>query len=226
MLMGATGGYSRLLGRAGHSVIVIDIDSTALAAVSNRYGGVHVAAARGENLPFDPGCFDLVLSIQNFHTVDPDRALREWARVLRPEGRIGLAYLTRDDSVPWVRKLKRIVQEALPDAMSTDLRAQSIAALNSSTCFSSLETTSYRLWVPSTREQLQDSARRAPGAHEAAEDHVQAMVEAVGQLYDEYARTPEPLMLPYEIRCWRAKVDRSGLTSPLSTPHKGLSISL
>ena len=33
----------------------------------------------------------------------------------------------------------------------------------------------------------------------------------VGALYDDYARVPDPLMLPFQTSCWRAEVDHSKL---------------
>jgi hypothetical protein len=36
-------------------------------------------------------------------------------------------------------------------------------------------------------------------------------VAEVGAIYDEYARVPDPLMLPFQTSCWRAEVDHSKL---------------
>ncbi len=226
LMVGAADGYAPVLAEAGHAVMVADPDSSALTALAGRRSGIHIVAARGESLPFDPDCFDLVLAIQNFHTFAPGLALSEWARVLRSQGRIGLAYLTRDDSVPWVKKLKRIIQTALPQAMTSDHGADSLTALIGSPHFPVVEQTSFRLWVPSTRDQLQNSARQAPGARSAPPDQLSAMVEEVGQLYDEYARVPDPLMLPYQIRCWRATVHRLGTRPSPAPTDEGLTISL
>ena len=215
-----------LLAKQGHDVTVVDRDVALVSAVRQRYPELHVVAGRGEALPFDPGLFDVVVSIQNFHTFAPGLALGEWARVLRPQGRIGVAYLTRDDSVPWVRKLKRIVQTYLPEAMTSDFGAGSVSALDGSVYFPVVKHVSFRLWVPSSRIQLQDSARHAAGAENLAEGQLFAMLEEIGRLYDEYARVPDPLLLPYRIQCWKAKVDQSELTAAMIRGEDGLSISL
>jgi hypothetical protein len=34
----------------------------------------------------------------------------------------------------------------------------------------------------------------------------------VGELYDSSARSPEPLLLPFQASCWRAMVDHSQLS--------------
>jgi SAM-dependent methyltransferase len=205
---------------------MVDPDARALSQVAGRRLWVHVVAATAESLPFDPGCFDTVLSIQNFHTFAPGLALGEWARVLKPAGRVGLAYITRDDSVPWVKKLKRIVQSYLPSAMSHHYMTDSFAALNGSMYFPVVRQTSFRLWVPSTRSQLQDSALNARGAGDLPAGQLDTMLEEIGRLYDEYARIPDPLLLPYQIRCWGAEVDQSELTSSVIAEETGLHISL
>ena len=37
------------------------------------------------------------------------------------------------------------------------------------------------------------------------------LMSEVGALYDTSARTPDPLMLPFQTSCWRVKVDHSKL---------------
>jgi len=226
LLIGAAGDYAPMLARAGHVVTVADPDPTVLSLLAAHRSWIHVVAARGESLPFDPCCFSVILAVQNFHTFAPGLALAEWARVLRPQGRIGLAYLTRDNSVPWVQKLRRIVQGYLPTAMTSDYGVESVSALVGSTYFRQVEKMSHRLWLASTRAQLQASARQAPGADELSLDQLDAMSEQIGVLYDEYARVPDPLHLPYQIQCWRAQVDQSELTASLIPGDDHLSISL
>jgi SAM-dependent methyltransferase len=135
LLIGGRGGYISPLLQAGHAVTVIDPDIRTLVALRKRWPQAHVVSADTANLPFDPQCFSAVLSIQGFHLVDPLPTLREWARVLRAEGRVALAYFTRDDSVPWVKKLKTIINSRLPDAMRGDYGAESIRTVDESAYF-------------------------------------------------------------------------------------------
>ena len=225
LLIGASSGYASLLARSGHSVTVVDSNAGGLAALTRQVPGIHVVAGKAESLPLDPSCFAVVLAIQNFHTFAPGLALGEWARVLSAEGRVALAYVARDDSVPWVKKLKRIVQYYLPHAMSSDYGSYSATALSSAIYFPRVEKRSFRLWIPSTRAQLQDNACQTLGADELEDSRRESMLAEIGELYDEYARVPEPLMLPYQIQCWRAEVDQSTLTSTLIPGDDGFSIS-
>jgi len=214
LMVGASESYASVLTRAGHSVTVIDPDEKATAQLSAQRFWVHVAVARAEALPFDPSCFSTVLAIQSFHTVDAKRALPQWARALNEGGRVALVYVIRDDSVPWVKKLKGIVQSHLPQAMTSDYGTESVSGLEDSIYFPRIEKTSFRLWVPSTRAQLQESARQAPGAAELPPEELALMLDEIGRLYDRYARAPEPMLLPYQILCWRAQVERVELSSP------------
>jgi len=226
LLVGASGVYASHLADAGHSVTVVDRDPRELRSIADQRPEIHIVAAHAESLPFDPCNFSTVLAIQNFHTFAPGLALSEWARVLRSQGWIGLAYLSRDDSVPWVKRLKRIVQSYLPGAMTGDHGASSVSALFESAFFPYIEEATFRMWMPSTRAQLQDSARQAVGVEDLEQSRLDAMVEEIGLLYDEYARVPDPLLLPYQIECWRAEVDQSTMMTSLIPGDDGLSISL
>jgi len=211
LLIGAAS-YVPAFSRLGHEVTVIE-PATSVTSTALRYPGAHAVAAAAEALPFDPRVFDTIVAIQNFHTVNPKLALPEWARVLRGGGHIALAYMVRDDSVPWVKKLRTIIQAYLPQAMAGEYGVESTAALTGLAAFPKVEQTAFRLWVPSTRAQLQDSARRAAGAEELSAEAETAMSDAIGQLYDEYARVPDPMKLPYQLRCWRAWVNNPDLTA-------------
>src|SRR6202035_3434191 len=61
------------------------------------------------DIPLEDNSVDAVLVAQAWHWVDPERAAKEVARVLRPGGRLGLVWNTRDERLGWVRDLGRIV---------------------------------------------------------------------------------------------------------------------
>ncbi|MDR0989750.1 MAG: class I SAM-dependent methyltransferase [Propionibacteriaceae bacterium] len=224
LVIGATGGYPGLFVRAGHDVTVVDRDPARLSLIRDRQPQVHVITSRAEALPFDPSAFDVVAAMQNFHTFAPGLALAEWARVLKPGGWVALAYIKRDDSIPWVRKLAQIIQTRLPDAMRGDFGDETLAHLAQSPYFPACEQRHFRLWAPCTREELQAQAEVAQGADQLPAGQLQQLVEEVGQLYDDYARVPDPLQLPYSLVGVRGLVDHSELTSALAPPDDGLRI--
>jgi SAM-dependent methyltransferase len=226
LLVGSATSYAMVLSRMGHTVTVVDPDVATLSAMGARRAWIRVVAGRAEALPFDPSCFAVVLFVQNFHTMAPGLALSEAARILTPDGRLGLAYVTRDDTVPWVKRMRRIVQTYLPEAMTSDYGVQSATQLGTVPYFPAIETVTYRLWVPCTRAQMQDSASHSAGTELLDPVQLEKMLDQVGQLYDAYARSPDPLMLPYKIQCWRAKVDKTRLPTSVAPIDQAVSIRL
>ncbi|MGH2371164.1 MAG: class I SAM-dependent methyltransferase, partial [Chloroflexota bacterium] len=62
-----------------------------------------------EAIPLRDGAVDGVVVGTAFHWFDGPVALGEIHRVLRPGGRLGLAWTARDESVDWVARLVRLV---------------------------------------------------------------------------------------------------------------------
>ena len=62
-----------------------------------------------EEIPLPDDSVDSVLVAQAWHWFDPARAVKEVARVLRPGGRLGLVWNTRDERLGWVKDLGRII---------------------------------------------------------------------------------------------------------------------
>ena len=67
-----------------------------------------VVGATAEYLPLADGTVDAVVVAQAFHWFDPDRALAEIDRVLRPGGWLALIWNERDESDPMVHELVSI----------------------------------------------------------------------------------------------------------------------
>ena len=103
-----TGASALALARAyGCAVVGVDLgaanvrDATAAAARAGLGGRVRFARGDAERLPFDDASFDAVLCECAFCTFPDKRAAAsEFARVLRPGGRVGLSDLTRVGAVP------------------------------------------------------------------------------------------------------------------------------
>lgn len=226
LVLGASGPYATAIRDAGHGVLVLDRSADGLSRLVERRPDLGGVVAQGESLPLASGTFDRIVCPQNLHTFAPGLALTEFARVLAPHGRLCVIYLTRDDSVPWVKRLTAVVRNRLPDAMTGDYGDASLDALRTSAYFPDLEEHSHRLWVPSTRQQLVDMARRATGAERLSAEDLDALGDEVGGVYDSSARPPEPLLLPYRLGCWRAMVDHSEFSSPIQPLDDALHIRL
>lgn len=210
--LGSGGGsFPRLLGELNHSVFCVDRRPDRIADLAARLGTRRHVAARVESLPFLSCHFDVVTASQTLHLFAPGLALTEIARVLRPGGHLAIAYNTRDDTVPWVRRLTALVREADPTAMSGGYGTESVEQVATSPYFRNLERKNFRNWVPITRSGLLAMVERRPATGQLDPAVKARLLTEVGQLYDSIARSPEPLLLPYQASCWRATVDHSSL---------------
>jgi SAM-dependent methyltransferase len=153
----------------------------------------------------------VVTAAQTLHHFAPGLALTEIARVLKPGGYLAIAYNTRDDTVPWVRRLIALMREADPDAMRGDFGADSVEKIAESPYFGLLERRNFRNWMPITRQGLISMVEQRPAVARLDPAGRGRLLREVGALYDQYARVPDPLMLPFQTSCWRAEVDHSKL---------------
>jgi SAM-dependent methyltransferase len=210
---------------AGHRVTLIEHQLDELVALQRRYPALELVAASAEGLPFQPCSFDVVVIAQGMHLLAPGLALAEFARVLASGGCLSLAYITRDDSVPWVRRLAAVLQTYDPELMTSG-QVESVDALAANSYFPAVDERSFRMWVPITREGMLTMVSSAPQLAGLAEADSRPLLDAVGAIYDSSAKPPEPLALPYAVQCWRAEVDHSEFTSELDLAADGLQILL
>jgi ubiquinone/menaquinone biosynthesis C-methylase UbiE len=124
-LAAGTGKLTRLLAELGAQLVAVEPS----AAMRNEFGAVlpevPVHEGTAEKIPLPDASVDAVVVAQAFHWFDAPRALEEIARVLGPRGGLGLVWNERDESVPWVAELSRVMQwdVRMPYAVGTDFRA-------------------------------------------------------------------------------------------------------
>ncbi|WP_375431051.1 class I SAM-dependent methyltransferase [uncultured Friedmanniella sp.] len=210
-LASGRGSFAAMLAAEGHEVFGIDRDVARVAGLVDRLGTRLHVAGQVESMPYLSCHFDVVTASDTLHRFAPGLALTEIARVLRPGGHLAVAYNTRDDTVPWVRRLTALMRAADPHAMAGDFGQEAVAAVADSPYFVGLERRSFRNWVPITRHGLLSMVHRQPWAAGLAPAVRDELLAAVGELYDTSARRPEPLLLPFQTSCWRADVDHSEL---------------
>ena len=169
----------------------------------------HVAAT-AERIPVRSRSVDVVVCAQSFHWFDHDLALAEIARVLRPGGVLALVWNTYDTSIPWVRRLERLLMR--PDD------GDRAFALKESPYFGFVEEKSFRFWQVHNARTLADLARsvsRVATMRESERDELLAQVDA---LYADYGRGHDGMQLPWVTRCYRAVVRHAELPAEAPAP--------
>jgi MOSC domain-containing protein YiiM/SAM-dependent methyltransferase len=109
-LAAGTGKMTRALVSTGARVIAVEPVAEMRAKLATTAPSAEVVDGTAEALPFDNATIDGVVVAQAFHWFDTARALSEIHRVLRPGGRLVLAYNVRDESVAWVRRLGELIE--------------------------------------------------------------------------------------------------------------------
>ncbi|MCI0365229.1 MAG: class I SAM-dependent methyltransferase [Phycisphaerales bacterium] len=124
-----TGISSRLMAEQGARVIGIepneDMRRQAGQEPSPTQGRVEYRAGTAEHTGLKDGSMDLVVCAQSFHWFDAERALREFHRILKRGGRLGLMWNIKDESVGFSTEFSRLAVRAQADAAMRGLNVPS-----------------------------------------------------------------------------------------------------
>jgi ubiquinone/menaquinone biosynthesis C-methylase UbiE len=104
-----TGKFTRSLLGAGATVVGIEPSEGMRAVFRAQLPDVEVLAGTAESIPLPDATADAVVAAQSFHWFRQPEALDEIARVLRPNGGLGLIWNLRDVRVPWVSEFGKIL---------------------------------------------------------------------------------------------------------------------
>lgn len=104
-----TGKLTTRLVERGLNVVAVDPIAEMLEVLSASLPQTPALLGTAEDIPLPDDSVDAVLVAQAWHWVDPARAIPEVARVLRPGGRLGLVWNTRDERLGWVKDLGKIL---------------------------------------------------------------------------------------------------------------------
>ena len=104
-LAAGTGKLTRELVDQGHAVFATEPDEAMLEVLGERVPEVSAKVATAEDIPANDRLVDVVVVAQAFHWFDHQAALPEIARVLKPGGHVALVWNSRDERIPWVRRM-------------------------------------------------------------------------------------------------------------------------
>lgn len=124
-----TGISSRQLAARGLTVIGVDPNEAMLEAARSADGPVEYRRGDGESLPIE-GPVDAIVGGQSFHWLDLDRALPDFARVLRPGGRVVPFWNLRDPTDPMMARYEELLVAHCPEyvTVGAEPRARAILA--------------------------------------------------------------------------------------------------
>jgi SAM-dependent methyltransferase len=160
---------------------------------------VRVSQATAEEIPAGDSSYDVVVSAQAFHWFDYDKALPEIARVLRPRGRLSLVWNQRDERIPWVKRLGKIIgtQDQLNDP---------VELLEKSRLFGETEQEAFRFWQVVDQHSIRDLVRSRSSVAVLSPAEQEAKMAEVLAFYDEFGRGMDGMQLPYTATCFRSQL--------------------
>ncbi|MGI8816840.1 MAG: class I SAM-dependent methyltransferase [Pseudonocardia sp.] len=146
-----------LLTRAAE-VIAVEPDPEMLTVLRASLPAVTALAGGAEAIPLTDASVDAVLIGQAFHWFDPDPALAEIARVLRPGGVLATLWNFEDQSVDWIRGYYELVRAAAgTGAAGGGTPAPRRTGLEAHPLFERFETEVFDNPVPMTIDGLLDN---------------------------------------------------------------------
>ncbi|GAB2899514.1 methyltransferase domain-containing protein [Neomicrococcus lactis] len=200
-----TGIFSAQLAEAGFRVTAVDPSAEMLSEIPEAPAGAgenvvgERVVARGEELPFAAERFDLVTYAQAWHWVDPVQASAEAARVLTPNGALGLIWNQLDVTIPWVHRLSRIMHAG--DVHRPDFRPEVGEQFG--------ELTSYEeRWEQAMTPESIIELAKTRSYYLRSSEAIRAKVEANLRwyLYENLAFAPGgEVGLPYHTHAWAAR---------------------
>lgn len=111
-----TGKFTPRLLATGADVLAVEPVDAMRAALARRLPQVQALAGTAQAIPLEDAALDALVCAQAFHWFATHAVLDEFARVLRPGGRLGLVWNVRDESVDWVAALTAIITPYEGDA--------------------------------------------------------------------------------------------------------------
>ncbi|GIF02599.1 class I SAM-dependent methyltransferase [Actinoplanes siamensis] len=193
-----TGKFTELLVGAGLEVVAVEPSAGMREQLSDAVPAAAVHDGTAEAIPLPDASVDAVVMAQAWHWVNPETAVPEVARVLRPGGTLGLVWNIRDSAEPWVAELDELLQHHSRQDVDT---APALGAP-----FSEAERAEFR-WVHTlTRAALLDMVASRSYVIVLSGPERAELLGNVAELLDSHPDLAghDEINLPYVTRCTRA----------------------
>jgi ubiquinone/menaquinone biosynthesis C-methylase UbiE len=196
-----TGKLTRALAARGLDIFAVDPSPKMLEQLRAVIPEAIVIVGTAENIPLADASVDAVVVGQAWHWVDQDAALPSVARVLRPGGTLGLVWNVRDERVPWVSRLTRVMHPAEAEIfMETGHIDRGL--------FGEIESASFEWSRNFTRDELLDLVRSRSYFITADEAEQASMLAGVNELldHDPDVGGRSTWSMPYVTRAFRMRL--------------------
>ncbi|GAB4006615.1 class I SAM-dependent methyltransferase [Nocardioides ultimimeridianus] len=196
-----TGKLTEQLLALGHDVHATEPDPQMFDRLTQRFPEMRVTQSSAEEIPVPDSSIDVVVVGQAYHWFDKEIALPEIARVLKRGGHLALAWNIKDESIPWVRRLGRLL--GVSEAERT---AGPDEALEASPYFGIPDEAIFKHWQIVDRDSIQDLALSRSTISTLPQGEREAKIREVLAFYDDFGRGYDGMQLPYLTKCYRAMV--------------------
>jgi SAM-dependent methyltransferase len=213
-LAAGTGLFTRaLLGRVPR-VTAVEPDPRMREVLARRSPVLDVRDGRGEAMPLPDAGADAVFVSTAWHWLDPSRAVPEIARVLRPYGRLGVIWTSRNRDEDWVAELDLLWQHGGRPGTAAGVRAyldgHNTVTLPDGAEFGAAETASFRFSrVMPVADVLDWLATSSNVITASAADRESGLARCRAALLGRAGTPPgggEPVIeMPMRSWCWRAE---------------------
>jgi ubiquinone/menaquinone biosynthesis C-methylase UbiE len=159
---------------------------------------IEILMGTAENIPAPDSSFEAVVVAQAFHWFDGYSALKEIHRILKPNGKLGLIWNVRDESVDWVSELTRIVdahEVGAPRYKTYEWKK----AFDQTTGFTPLENRAFKYLQKGTAETVVDRVQSISYISALSEKDRENVLQQVRVLLNGHPKTKgmEKLEIPY-----------------------------
>ncbi|MGD0699605.1 MAG: class I SAM-dependent methyltransferase [Trebonia sp.] len=158
-LAAGTGAVTRLLAGRAERVFAVEPDDRMRAVLAARCPQVEALAGRGEEIPLPGASVDAVVISSAWHWLDPDLAVPEIVRVLRPGGTLGVIRVSWDTRVDWVAEFNSLARaarraDAVPDGQRPERRPRREVRFPPDSPMSPLQEHTVEYSLPMTKDDL------------------------------------------------------------------------
>ncbi len=110
-----TGALTKLLTGQADEVVAVEPDDRMRSVLIQEVPDARAVPGRGEAMPLPDGSADAVLASSSWHWMDPIPTLHEVARILKPDGLLGVIWTSPDPNGPFMAQAQALLAERSDD---------------------------------------------------------------------------------------------------------------